>query len=54
MKFIGFITAFLAWVGLQSNFSFEDLFLLILGVAIVMGEEILARVEILFRRNHNE
>ena len=43
-----------AWAELDKGFQFSELIWLILGIAIVMWEELLGRVEILFRRNHNE
>jgi len=43
-----------AWAELDKSFQFSELIWLILGIAIVMYEEILSRIEILFRRNHNE
>lgn len=54
MKIFGFLMIIFAWAELDKGFQFSELIWLILGIAIVMYEEILARVEILFRRNHNE
>ena len=55
MKVIGFFMFIYGWFTLyDAGLSFEGTAFLLGGLAIVMYEEILPRVEILFRRNHNE
>ena len=54
MKIFGFLLVIMAWAELDKGFQVSELFWLLLGIAIILWEELIARVAILFRRNHNE